>query len=79
MEELKLAILSQLIQAELTKIDIERILDSKEKSKYKNLNRATSNFVEYIDEKLKTEEKTNLFGEVSDIIEDAINKALNYV
>lgn len=77
MTELKLAILSQLIQAELTKIEVERILDYTEKSKYRNLNKATSNFVEYIDnKKLKTKEKTTIFGEISDVIEDVINKAL---
>ena len=75
----KIAILNDLLGLELSKIDIDRIIDPKMKSKLKNMKRTTDIFTEYVDELFKDQEVQETFGEFCDNINDTIEEKLKII
>ena len=75
----KIAVLNDLLGLELSKIDIDRVIDPKMKSKLKNMKRTTDIFTEYVDELFKDQEVQETFGEFCDRVNNTIEEKLKII
>ena len=66
MKHIEIMILADLLDGKLKEFNINGIIDPKEQSKYRNLNKSLSYFIEYIDNKLKSENMQTEFAELCD-------------
>lgn len=76
---LKMAILNDLLNAELTNIDIPHVLGPVAQSKLRNMKKSTDMFVSFIDKtfgELRTQE---VFGELCDNIDELVNESIGEV
>lgn len=72
----KIAILTDMLDAELTKTPIKNIDNQEMQSKFRNLKKSTSILVKHIDKIFEDEEVQEAFGEFSDKINSLIDKEL---
>ena len=72
----KIAILTDMLDAELTKAPIKNIDNQEMQSKLRNLKKSTQILIKYIDEVFKDGEVQEAFGEFSDKINSLIDKEL---
>lgn len=72
----KIAILADMLDAELTKAPIKNIDNQEMQSKLRNLKKSTSILVKHIDKIFEDEEVQEAFGEFSDKINSLIDKEL---
>jgi hypothetical protein len=72
----KIAILTDMLDAELTKAPIKNIDNQEIQSKLRNLKKSTSILVKHIDKIFEEENVQEAFGEFSDKINSLIDKEL---
>jgi hypothetical protein len=72
----KIAILTDMLDAELTKAPIKNIDNQEMQSKLRNLKKSTSILVKHIDKIFEEENVQEAFGEFSDKINSLIDKEL---
>lgn len=76
---LKIAILNDLIGIELSKMNINQIIDPIAKSKMRNLKKTTDIITNFVDNKLKIGRTQEIFGELCDQINDIIDDKIGDV
>jgi exonuclease I len=72
----KIAILTDMLDLELTKVPIKNIDNQEMQSKLRNLKKSTQILVKHIDKIFEDEEVQEAFGEFSDKINSLIDKEL---
>lgn len=75
----KVAIYSDLIQAELADVNCEQILNPELSSKIRNLKKSTDVFSKYINEKFEEIEISEAFGELCDMVNEFVEKSLEQI
>jgi hypothetical protein len=75
----KVAIYSDLIQAELTDVNCEQILNSELNSKIRNLKRSTDVFSSYINGTFKELNVSEAFGGLCDLVNEFVEKSLEQI
>jgi hypothetical protein len=72
----KLAILNDIMELELSTIDIDNIPDPVVKSKFRNLKKSTSIFSKFVDDTVKTPEIQDAFTQYYDQVNGIINNII---
>ena len=72
----KIAILTDMLDAALTKAPIKNIENQETQSKFRNLKKSTKILVKHLDKIFEDEEVQEVFGEFSDKINSLIDKEL---
>lgn len=72
----KIAILNDLLNAELTKIDIPKVINPEVQAKLRNMKKSTDIFVSFIDRTFAEIRTQETFGEFCDNIDELINEQL---
>ena len=75
----KVAIYSDLIQAELTDVNSEQILNPELSSKIRNLKKSTDIFSSYINGTFKELNVSEAFGGLCDIVNEFVEKSLEQI
>lgn len=75
----KVAIYSDLIQAELADVNCEQILNPEMGSKIRNLKKSTDVFSSYINETFKELNVSEAFGGLCDLVNEFVEKSLEQI
>ncbi len=75
----KVAIYSDLIQAELTEVNCEQILNSELSSKIRNLKKSTDIFSKYINDKFDSINVSEAFGGLCDLVNEFVEKSIEQI
>lgn len=75
----KVAIYSDLIQAELADVNCEQILNPELSSKIRNLKKSTDVFSKYINEKFEEIEVSEAFGGLCDTVNEFVEKNVQLI
>ena len=75
----KVAIYSDLIQAELADVNCEQILNPELSSKIRNLKKSTDVFSSYINETFKELNVSEAFGGLCDLVNEFVEKSLEQI
>ena len=75
----KIAILNDLLNAELTKIDIPKVINPEVQAKLRNMKKSTDIFLSFTDKTFAELETQETFGDFCDQIDELINEQLKQI